>query len=233
MYGDEFYKKYPNIQLIKLTNETENHNNFQFKTGLNIDTVKFNFIDECSPGGIYFCETNKINLWLNYNTYPMVYARLVTIPNDSLISIKLNKFKADKIILSERVYIKDLYIMRTMYLQNKLSLYFVKNYKFFKSGIKIFNCSEINKIFKKICITNFSCSEINEICIDAIKNCIFVLKHVNNHAFTEIEINEIWFQAIKKCHFILKNVTIQQVIETEINEICLEIMKTIFMYYNI
>jgi len=36
--GIEFKQLYPNTLFYKLTNETENHNGFQFKTGLNIDT---------------------------------------------------------------------------------------------------------------------------------------------------------------------------------------------------
>jgi hypothetical protein len=43
--GIQFNEQYKDYKFVKLTTETENHNNFQFKTGLNIDHVKFN------PGG--------------------------------------------------------------------------------------------------------------------------------------------------------------------------------------
>jgi hypothetical protein len=54
--GKEFNKLNKGKQLIKLTNIEENHNGFQFNTGLNIDTVPFNPSGDCKPGGIYFCE---------------------------------------------------------------------------------------------------------------------------------------------------------------------------------
>src|SRR5579872_5162141 len=96
--GIEFNDLYKNTHLIKLTNETELHNNFQFKDGLNIDTVDFNATKECSPGGIYFTEKNKGYMWLNvYYDTPMKYMRKVTIPDDARVYIEEDKFKTDKL----------------------------------------------------------------------------------------------------------------------------------------
>jgi hypothetical protein len=48
-----------NKKFVKLTNQTEIHNEYQFKDGLNIDTVKFNPQDKCKAGGFYFIEEKK------------------------------------------------------------------------------------------------------------------------------------------------------------------------------
>lgn len=35
--GEEFNKKYQGKSFVKLTNEEENHNGYQFRTGLNVE----------------------------------------------------------------------------------------------------------------------------------------------------------------------------------------------------
>jgi hypothetical protein len=105
--GIEFNKLYPTTVFIKLTNETENHNNFQFTTGLNIDTVKFDTTKDCQAGGIYFCKQDQFYLWKEYNTTKCVYMRQVKIPNDAKVFIEGDKYKASKLILAERQTILD------------------------------------------------------------------------------------------------------------------------------
>jgi hypothetical protein len=58
--GGKFNWIYRDKQFVKLTNKEENHNGFQFQTGLNVDTSPFNPKGECRPGGIYFYEINKM-----------------------------------------------------------------------------------------------------------------------------------------------------------------------------
>ena len=106
--GQQCNQQYPEKLFVKLTNELENHNGYQFKTGLNIDPIPFNPCGTCQPGGIYFCLLEKIHIWLNYNGDPMIYCRLVTIPDDALVYVEENKFKADRMILSDRQKISDL-----------------------------------------------------------------------------------------------------------------------------
>lgn len=107
--GIEFNKKYPSTKFVKLTNESENHNGFQFKTGLNIDTVPFNYTKDCTPGGIYFCSVDEIAWWVNYGNKEMKYYRIVTIPSDARVYDEdVTKMKADKLILSERKEISEL-----------------------------------------------------------------------------------------------------------------------------
>src|SRR5665647_3665118 len=100
--GKEFNAKYTGKTLVKLTSESECHNGFQFKDGLNVDTVPFNPTSECKPGGIYFCELSKFFYWTIYNEKQMIWYRKVTIPDDAQVYVESDKFKADKLILSER-----------------------------------------------------------------------------------------------------------------------------------
>lgn len=104
MKGIEFKNKYPDIRLYKLTNSSEIHNDFQYKTGLNIDTVWFNPYGSCSPGGIYITEEENIACWVD----GMVYYRKVTIPDNAKVYIENNSLKVDKVILSERDLIMNL-----------------------------------------------------------------------------------------------------------------------------
>jgi hypothetical protein len=100
--GEQFNEQYKDYKFVKLTIETENHNNFQFHQGLNIDHVKFNPVGSCSPGGIYFTDYDKYIQWLTYYGQKMCWMRDVCIPTDAHIYVEVDKFKADKIILGER-----------------------------------------------------------------------------------------------------------------------------------
>lgn len=84
--GEEFNDKFRNAIFLKLTNSIENHNGFQYQTGLNIDTVPFNPLGKCCAGGIYFCSLDKLPMWINYNKSDMVYARCVSIPISTSLS---------------------------------------------------------------------------------------------------------------------------------------------------
>jgi hypothetical protein len=94
--GVKFNEKYPNTEFYKIINNKLIHNNFEFKHGLNIDTIPFNPKDECSPGGIYFSEKSKLPIYFGYG----IYVVKVSIPDDAQVYIEKDKFKADKIILN-------------------------------------------------------------------------------------------------------------------------------------
>jgi hypothetical protein len=124
--GFEFNKRFPSIVFVKLTNETENHNGFQFKTGLNIDTQEFDPTGECKKGGIYFCQYNKIPMWIQYNQIVCINYRIVTIPDDAWVYMEKDKFKANKMILSEEKDIRcDEEIRKILVAENIDPLYFV------------------------------------------------------------------------------------------------------------
>ncbi len=95
---DPTYKKI----FYKITNYNENHNGFQYKDGLNIDTKPFMQDDLCS-NGLYFYDIE--NLWRF--KHRGVNIREITIPNDT-VYIKesfdnTHKYKANKIILGKKM----------------------------------------------------------------------------------------------------------------------------------
>ena len=100
--GKDFNIKYANYSFVKLTTQDECHNGFQFKTGLNIDTIEFNPIGDCCPGGLYFTDLNVKDKWFKYGNKTMIWERKVIIPDDALVYVELHKFKSDKFILEER-----------------------------------------------------------------------------------------------------------------------------------
>src|SRR6185437_3267995 len=87
--GETFYKFFP---------ETENHFGFKFKTGSNIDTKKFDVETACS-NGLFFTDLENAPNW--YTSRP--HYRIVTIPDDARVSFESNKYKADRIVLSEKL----------------------------------------------------------------------------------------------------------------------------------
>src|SRR5579872_48753 len=101
--GDIFNKLFQDMCFVKLTNEEENHNGFQFEDGLNIDTKEFTPYGSCNVGGLYFIQKKYEYKWLNYgNAGPMKYVRRVIVPYDARVYIDNGKFKADKLFLCPR-----------------------------------------------------------------------------------------------------------------------------------
>lgn len=108
--GEDFKGLFPILheKLFKLTNEEENHNSLQFKTGENIDFLDFNPVGECQKGGIYFTDLDNIPCWVHYNGKDMKYCRPVKLSDECSVYIENNKIKANEIILEDRVEISDL-----------------------------------------------------------------------------------------------------------------------------
>jgi hypothetical protein len=167
--GVEFNKRYRSkqkgetyefSQFIKLTNELEVHNGYEFKTGLNIDTVPFDPQHRCDAGGLYFTLLNDLSHWLHYNDKTMFYVRSVTIPDDAQVLVEKDKCKADRLILGDRIPIDDLdvwsdtaYCLQAVKL-NGWALQYVKN-------------------------------QTKEICLAACKQNGWTLQHVNDSLLTE------------------------------------------------
>lgn len=99
--GRDFNALIGSEPMIKFTTDTENHNGFQLKTGLNIDTKPFYNKGSCSRGGIYFTSLYNFHLWSNYGSKQCVQFRYVTVPDDAKVYIERSKFKADRIVLSD------------------------------------------------------------------------------------------------------------------------------------
>ena len=125
--GAEF-NKINTEKYFKLTNESEIHNNLQFKDGLNVDFLPFNPNGQCSKGGIYITLKQNIGMWCIYGSSTMKYYREVTIPDDAQVYIENNKVKVDKLILSKRKELwKEEEICKLAVQQYGSALQFVKN----------------------------------------------------------------------------------------------------------
>lgn len=88
-------------RFFKITNQTECHHGFQYKEGLNIDTLPFTETGKCVPGGLYFTDEEHILEHVGYG----VWIREIMLPtddNDFQMVRDGHKWRANKIILGPR-----------------------------------------------------------------------------------------------------------------------------------
>lgn len=111
---EQFTKYFPDTNLQKVTNSTEIHNSYQFKTGLNVENA-FNPKTNCTDG-IYFTSNPREwgylygcvggekgrNVSIFFDGGKKCFIRDVTLADGAIIKIEKNKFKSNKIILGER-----------------------------------------------------------------------------------------------------------------------------------
>jgi hypothetical protein len=93
--GKEFKEQY-GIKFYKFLAKDFIHNGFNYKIGLNVDTKKFHPSGQCNEGGLYF--TDKKNI-LSFSEYGPNLG-VIEIPDDAQVYIEENKFKADKLELT-------------------------------------------------------------------------------------------------------------------------------------
>ena len=154
--GKQFNEKYRGKTFIKLTNQLENHHGFQFQTGWNIDKVAVTSkLSSYPPCGIYFCQLEHMFKWLSYGDNLMYYIRSVTLPDNAKVEEYDKHWRADRIILGERLKIADLEIW-----DNK----------------KI--CSEAIK--ENVCALRFVKDQTIEICLEAIKQNSYAIQYVKD-----------------------------------------------------
>ena len=105
--GFEF-KQLCKTDFYKILSENLIHHGYQYIDGVNVCSQEFNPKNECSSGGLYFTELNKIPSWLTYRS-DLSYIVKVEILDDSLIYVEENKFKANKfsVDMSTKCEIKD------------------------------------------------------------------------------------------------------------------------------
>lgn len=124
--GSEFNDTYKDMIFVKLTNDIEKHNGFQFKDGLNIDTHNFYPHIERIQGGIYFTTMDEVHKWIHYvvtdNYYgcrrmKMKYIRNVIIPDDAKICMR--RFLDN----SSSYFINDNGVEKCCYYNNEFTLY--------------------------------------------------------------------------------------------------------------
>ena len=182
--GTQFNELYKGESLVKLTNGQRIHNGFEFKEGLNVDTIDFNPIDQCSPGGFYFCKYEDFGKWIYYREVKMDYMWDVKIPDDAKVVILDNKIKCNKFILSDS---------RIIWNNEQLCLDVVKQNGYALRWIK--------KRTRDICIEamkqdgyalQFIEHQTNDICLAAVKQ--------NGHALEWVkkQTEEICLEAVKQ-----------------------------------
>ena len=107
--GEDFKKVFNNTRLIKFTNEENLKFHYSYQEGLNEDIEEFNPYKLCVAGGLHFCSYDFIEKWIDidHGQGSNYYYWDVDIPDDAIVVETDNKFKANKIILTNRRRIQD------------------------------------------------------------------------------------------------------------------------------
>jgi hypothetical protein len=101
--GQRFNDLAKNIVLIKFFPPNDILRDYLYKTGLNVDTKPFNPRGNCSGGGLYFTELKHFN---DFKSYGSMVA-LIHIPNNARVYTEHKKWKADQILVNERMKYQD------------------------------------------------------------------------------------------------------------------------------
>ena len=112
-----------NQQFQKCLNNELTHYTFQYKIGLNVDTIPFNPSGYCKPGGLYFTTTKYINEFFDFG----LNIALIELCEDAQFYIEPNgtKFKTNKFIIKEILpQTEELCVLAIQ--QNGLSLQYVQ-----------------------------------------------------------------------------------------------------------
>lgn len=100
--GKTFKQLFPlHTAFYKYLFDNMNQYGFQYKYGLNIDTKRFNPHGSCEGGGLYFTTHDRIEAFKNGKHGNNLHH--VIIPDDAMVYVDHEKFKADKIILNKQV----------------------------------------------------------------------------------------------------------------------------------
>lgn len=192
--GAEFNKKFSNYEFVTLTNANETLDDFKFSDGLNIDTLPFStsapWCGMCRVGGLYFTDIDRLPKLLGYNAgNPMVYVRMVRVPDDAIVYIELNKIKADKLFLTERKQISELDIWQN-------DKYCANAIKQHPNSLK-FIVNQTNKLCLEAVKRDGNALEFvkiqtDEICLEAVKQNSDALEFVKKQSY------ELCLEAIKR-----------------------------------
>ena len=169
--GKEFNEQNKGVRFVKLTNESCCHNGFEFKEGLNVDTVEFDEKEECCPGGLYFCKYEDFGEWIKYGNHEkMEYIWDVTIPDEEKVINMGKKLKVHSFILLNKQCIwNNNDICLEVVKQNGYALEYVKEQTeeicleaVKQNGLTLCNVKE----------------QTEEICLEAVKQYGRALKYV-------------------------------------------------------
>ena len=153
--GYEFKQLYK-TDFYKILTRDLVHNGYQYIDGINICQQQFNPKGECSRGGLYFTELNKILIWLSYYQH-LTYIVKVEILDDSQIYVEKDKFKANNfsINLSTKCEIKD--------------FSYWNDIEFCKLAVQ-----------QNFCFLEYVVNQTEEICKLAVQKNGYALKYVKN-----------------------------------------------------
>ena len=143
-------KKLKHLKLHKVIKRDDKHYLHTYFEGENVDKIPFNPTGTCKPGGMYFTDYLNVPLYVNYGKL----IADVTLPDDAKVYVETNKFKADKIIISN---IRPLE-------------------KFFSD----FNYPKLHAVKLNGKILKYFKEQTEEICLEAVKQDGFALKYVKN-----------------------------------------------------
>lgn len=110
----------PDGPYFKVLNPDFVQKKFKYQLGLNVDTIPFNPTGSGKPGGLYFATATNLPAFFNRGTVIVQ----VTIPDDAKVHVESSKIKADKIIISNPINIKDW----PYWLDQKYCLRIIKKY---------------------------------------------------------------------------------------------------------
>lgn len=137
--GKRFVQLLSNIKFYKLINRSMVHYDFTYKIGLNVYNGKFNPLGDCDEGGLYFSSYNDICKFFD----GQYYICDVALPDDATIYIESDKFKCDKIILSNPTEISRFNGWTDNYFCIDAAMYNIGNFRAIKN-IRHIRCYDFN-----------------------------------------------------------------------------------------
>lgn len=101
-------KTLSHVTLFKITNEKENHNGYQYKTGLNVLNTRFSKYKSCVPGGLYFASAKNILYYLSYGVNLRLMRLDKVMDLEGFLMVKdENKYRSNIIYLGKPMSLLD------------------------------------------------------------------------------------------------------------------------------
>jgi hypothetical protein len=220
--GKQFNEKYVGSTFVILTNESENHNGYQFVTGLNENIGNYNSVNSCKIANVNFYNFNEFPIWLTEKTK---HLRYVTVPDNAQVYVDPHKVTAgyfmvsDKLVLSERHDIASLDVWNdSEFCDNTTSanLYSIKfvqnqtenmclNVVSGNGSLLKYIKNPTDEILLAAVRTNYQAfaqikNKTPEICLQAVKRNPFVLEYI------EDQTDEMCHVAVNKNPYVLRYV---------------------------
>jgi hypothetical protein len=103
--GFEFKQQYPNYQAVKIIGN--NHNNYHYQLGLNIDPIPFQPSGYCQAGGLYFTSMQCLPYYMERHGYEIAYIEII---DDCIIYLEdCLQYKTDKLFITKIISIQDFF----------------------------------------------------------------------------------------------------------------------------